>query len=124
MENFICSNCNYSLTIKKTSDAKTNIVVIENPTKFIDYYRTRRDENNQLDIKFQSSNLIDHLDKLKNEADKKSILTFFMYNFRKNISKYNLVCSTCGHEYVLNPETVIYSPPQNGNHSFRTNYNF
>lgn len=43
------------------------------------------------------------------EEDKKGILEFYRYNFRKNISKYNLGCSTCGSEYLLQPETTIYS---------------
>jgi len=46
--------------------------------------------------------------KLK-EAEKTEILESYRRNNRKNISKYNLVCSTCGTEYMLNPETTIYS---------------
>jgi hypothetical protein len=140
MENFICSNCNYSLTIKKTSDAKTNIVVIENSSKFIDYYRNRRDENNQLDIKFNENDLenyfagiiknkVNNADKdlirtknkvndIKiNDADKDLIRKFYRNNIKKNISKYNLLCSTCGHEYVLKPETIIYSLNFKNQHS-------
>ena len=122
MENFICSNCNYSLTIKKTSDSKTVINVITSTNQLVDHYKTKRDENIQLDIKFPETELDDYYANKStrnkvNDADKDLIRTFYKYNIRKNISKYNLVCSTCGHEYVLKPETTIYSLDFKNQHS-------
>lgn len=134
MENFICSNCNYSLTIKKTSDSKTVINIITSPDQLITHYKIKRDENIQLDIKFPEKELDDYYNststsnstknkvndpsKIKvNDPPKDIIYTYYKYNIRKNISKYNLVCSTCGHEYVLKPETTIYSLDFKNQHS-------
>jgi hypothetical protein len=112
MENFICTHCNYSLTIKKTSDSKTRVIDVKKPDQLVDYHNKKEDHQNvQFDIKFDQQELDSYLSsnkKLK-EADKISILQFYRYNYRKNISKYNLGCSTCGTEYMLNPGTTIYS---------------
>jgi hypothetical protein len=140
MENFICSNCNYSLTIKKTSDSKTVINIITTADQLYNHYKTKRDENIQLDIKFNEKDLEDYFAKVNNpdkdlirtknkvndikvndikinEVDKDLIRKFYKNNIKKNISKYNLVCSTCGHEYILKPETIIYSLNFKNQHS-------
>jgi uncharacterized protein YozE (UPF0346 family) len=114
MDNFICTHCNYSLTIKKTTDSKITIVDVKKPKDLIEYYNKKENkEQIQLDIKFELAELEAYLmnNNKKNikDIDKTAILQFYRYNFRKNISKYNLICSTCGTEYMLKPETVIYS---------------
>jgi hypothetical protein len=121
MENFICTTCNYSLTIKKSSDGKTTPIVIKDLTNFlVEFYKKKNGEIVQLDIKFDENSLKKYLENSKNkikDEDKNLILSFYYSNIRKNISKYNLVCSTCGQEYVLNPETIIYSLNFKNQHS-------
>jgi hypothetical protein len=120
MENFICSNCNYSLTIKKSSDAKLRIIEIDTPTKLVsnyENYKVNKDNNILLDIKFELSALDKHLSKNNVKEEERELIRKFYNNFKKNISKYNLVCSTCGHEYILKPETTIYSLNFKNQHS-------
>lgn len=109
---FICSHCNYSLTIKKTSNDDTKIIEIKKPENFIEFYNKKDDKQQyKLDIKFELSELETFINQSKNikKSDISDILQFYTYNFRKNISKYNLVCSTCGSDFMLKPETTIYT---------------
>jgi len=110
MENFICTHCNYSLTIKKTSDSssKTKVIDVKKPGDLIEYYKIN-DQQLHLDIKFELKHLEEYLNNNIKEAEHAGILQFYRYNISKNISKYNLVCSTCSSEYILNPKTTIYS---------------
>ena len=110
MENFICPNDHYSLTISKTTDSK-KVIELKKPENLIEYYKKEDNVNMQFDIKFEQSELDTYLSSSKkiNEGEKKNILKFYNYNLKKNISKYNLKCSQCGHQYVLFPETIIYS---------------
>jgi hypothetical protein len=108
---FICKNCSYSLTIKKTSDAKAKVISIDKADTLIEYF-DRRDEQHQLDIKIELAELEKYLTTSANKkkyTDKKAVIEFFNKHLQKNFTKYNLVCTTCGTEYLLNPETTIYS---------------
>jgi hypothetical protein len=108
MDNFICGNCNFSLTIKKSTE---NIIIkITTPNELIN--ASKVEEHQLLDIKLEKVDLETFLTK-KNikEVERKRIMDFYIEKAsqKKIIAIYNLVCSTCGTEYLLNPETIIYS---------------
>lgn len=46
MADLICSNCNFSLTIKKTSDKKIQQVEVKKPEILIEYYNKKKIINN------------------------------------------------------------------------------
>lgn len=107
MDKFICSHCGYSLTIKKTSNLQ--VVKLTTPIEFINSLKT--EEVAEYDIIFDRQELENYIKK-KKESERQKILTAFdnIINTKRSISKYILKCaSSCGSEYVLEPETVIYS---------------
>jgi len=87
--NFICKNCSYSLTIKKTSDAKTKVISIDRPETLVEYYN-RREEQNQLDIKIELPVLERYLTTLANkkkDIDREDIIRFYEKNIRFNFTR-------------------------------------
>lgn len=109
MDKFICTHCNYSLTIKKANETK--IVKLTTPSEFIN--ATKNEEPIEYDIQIDKPTLEAYLvknTKIKNELKKKYLEDFDRMNSKKRTTaKYILQCSTCGSNYHLEPETVIYS---------------
>jgi hypothetical protein len=108
MDKFICKHCGFSLTIKKSSDVK--IIKITTPTEFIN--ATKNEDNVEYDISLEKSTLETFLTKKHTKTDEKNKLINLyikMSETKRSITKYVLKCTTCGSEYPLQPETVIYS---------------
>jgi hypothetical protein len=108
MNNFICTHCGYSLTIKKSS----NIVVIKitTPIEFINSLKNK--ELVEYDIIFSKDILETYLNTHKKKYDKVSILKSFddITSQTRTVVKYILKCSSsCGTEFPLEPQTTIYS---------------
>ena len=108
MDKSFCKNCKYNLTIKKKSDYKT--ITLHEP---IDFIKLNYNENMSYDIYFNRESLIDYLKNVKkmSKEDKQSKIELFdkLKNIKKTIVKYIYKCFTCGAEYPLEPETIIYS---------------
>ena len=108
MDKFICKHCNYALNIKKTTI--DNMKKISSPNELIAAYKN--DEQDIYEIVFERTILDNFLIK-KNikDAEKVKIVQFYntILNQKKTGSKFMLKCSTCGSEYQLKPETIIYS---------------
>jgi hypothetical protein len=108
MDKFICKHCGFSLTIKKSSD--TQIIKISTPTEFIN--ATKNDDNVEYDISLEKSTLETYMTKKTFKPDEKvRLLNLYiqMAETKRSVTKYVLKCSTCGSEYPLLPETIIYS---------------
>jgi hypothetical protein len=106
MDKFICNKCNFLLTITKTN--LTNTIKISTPNEFINALKL--EEVVEYDLTLERKDLEAHLNK-KNTSNKESILKKYdiMRSQKQIISKYNIKCTSCGENYILHPETVIYS---------------
>ena len=105
MDKFICKHCNFLLTIKKIINNK----MLNNPN---DLLYAIKNPDQIYELKFDKSILETFLDKKEiKDVDKKKYLKFFDLIYqKKNLANiYLLHCSTCGSEYNLEPETIIYT---------------
>ena len=107
MDKFICNKCHYSLTIRKTTD-NVKTVQINSGAEIVSAFN--QDENMNYDVKLSEDDLNNYLSKSKIKDDKKKDIINFYTKLQKNhISKYILKCTSCGENYRLEPETIIYS---------------
>ena len=104
MDKFICKRCNYLLNISKI----TNYKKIDNINDFMYEYNNLEQD---FIINFDKKQLENHINKKNiNDTEKTKILSFYDSIINKNLfNKYILNCPTCGTEYKLEPETVIYN---------------
>ena len=108
MDKFICTKCNFLLTITKSTT--TNTIKISTPTEFINAIKL--DEVVEYDIILERAELENHLIKKNTKNPEKETLlnTYDMFKSQKQLTtKYNIKCTSCGENYILHPETVIYS---------------
>lgn len=108
MDKFICSKCQFLLTITKLTT--TNIKKISTPTEFMNAIKL--DEVIEYEIVLERTDLESFLNKKNMKlVDKNKILDQYdsMRSRKQNISKYIIKCTSCGESYILHPETVIYS---------------
>lgn len=104
----ICKHCGFSLTIKKASDIR--VTKISTVNEFI--IASKNDEQQEYDILLDYQTLEAYLAKKNMKAEeKRKLLDLFitMTNTKRSVTKFILKCTTCGSEYVLQPETTIYS---------------
>ena len=106
MEKFICNKCNSLLTTTKTNTIETT--KISTPGELINAIKL--DEVMEYNITLERKDLEIYLNK-KNIQNKESILKKYdtMRSRKQITTKYNLKCTSCGENYILHPETVIYS---------------
>lgn len=106
MNNLFCKQCKYNLTIKKKNDIK--IITLQEPSEFT---KINIDTINNYELKFTKENLISYLkDKKFSKEEKQQKIDLYENLTNKKLSiKYILKCLTCGNEYPLEPETIIYS---------------
>jgi hypothetical protein len=108
MDKLFCKNCKYHLTIRKTSNFV--IVTIHEPQEFV---KLNYDESTDYDLYFDRESLINYLKELKkiSKEDKQNKLDLYdkIKDIKKSTVKYILKCLTCSSEYLLEPETTIYS---------------
>ena len=108
MDKFICTKCNFLLTITKSTT--TNTIKISTPTEFINAIKL--DEVVDYDIQLERIELENYLIKKNSKSiDKENLLkTYDLFRSQKQITtKYNIKCTSCGENYILHPETIIYS---------------
>ena len=106
MDKFICKHCNFSLNITKASNIQ--VVRINTSTEFVNAMKS--DEIQEYDINIDRSDLENFLKKKKEEERNKLLKKYdAIMQQKKLVTKFILKCSTCGSEYPLQPETVIYS---------------
>lgn len=107
MDKSFCKVCKYNLTIRK-SDYKT--ITIHEP---IDFIKMNYNESMSYDIYFNRDTLVDFLKNIKklSKDDKQHKLELYdkLKNLKKQTIKYIYKCLTCGAEYPLQPNTIIYS---------------
>ena len=108
MDKFICTKCQFLLSITKSSN--TNLIKISTPSEFMNAIKL--DEVVEYDIVLTRDELDTFLTKKNTKTtDKEKILEQYD-NMRSNkqiISKYIIKCTSCGENYILHPETIIYS---------------
>ena len=106
MSNYICDKCNFLLSIAKVSNTQT--IKILTPNEFLSALKL--DEVVEYDIKLERNELETYLTK-KNIKDATDILSKYdsMRSKKQSINKYIIKCTSCGENYKLYPETVIYS---------------
>jgi hypothetical protein len=106
MDKFICNKCKFSLTIQKSTETK--ITKINNPTELINALNS--DIYNDIELKL-SKEVLDNFLSKKKQQEKTRILEYYnkISNSNKVIHKYILKCTTCGENYYLHPETIIFS---------------
>ena len=106
MNQFICNKCNFLLIITKTNIKKT--VKISSPYEFLT--AIRMEEVVEYDITLEKDILEAYLTK-KRSKNKVELLEKYdnIISQKQITSKYNLKCNTCGENYILQPETIIYS---------------
>lgn len=107
MDKFICNKCKFSLTIKKSTETK--ITRINNPTELVSALNS--EIYNDIELNLTKESLDNFLSKKKSQEEKKRILNYYeeISNLGKTIHKYILKCTSCGENYFLHPETIIYS---------------
>jgi hypothetical protein len=109
MQKFICPNCEYLLNIIK-SPTTTKIIKISTPTEFINAIKL--DEVVEYDIQLEKSDLETYLTKKNTKTTEKNHIlnTYDTMKSQKQITtKYNIKCTSCAENYILHPETIIYS---------------
>ena len=109
MDKFICTKCQFLLSITKISNITTK--KISTPIEFIS--ATKSEEVIEYDIVLERNDLNTYLSKntkIKID-DKTKLLEQYdkMRTYKKTISKYIIKCTSCGETYVLHPETIIDS---------------
>jgi len=109
MDKFICTKCNSLLSINKLSNIITKKILT--PIEFIN--ATKSEEVFEYDIVLEKTDLNTYLSKntkIKID-DKTKLLEQYdkMRSYKKTISKYIINCTSCGENYILHPETIIYS---------------
>jgi len=108
MDKFICTKCQFLLSITKSSN--TNLIKISTPSEFMNAIKL--DEVVEYDIVLERTELETFLNKKNTKAiDKEKILEQYdlMRSQKQIISKYIIKCTSCGENYILHPETIIYS---------------
>lgn len=121
MDKFICTKCQFSLTIKKATDTK--IVKISTGAD-LQKAEQNKEEHSEYDIVLTKEELDTFLTK-KKEEEKKKLKDFYnkISNIKRSSTKYIFNCTSCGESYILNPETVIYSLNyKKNNTSFNDDY--
>ena len=105
MDKFICNKCKFSLTIKKSTE--TIITKITTPNELINALNS--EIYNDIELNLSKEVLDNYLSKKK--QDKSRILEYYnkISSSNKIIHKYILKCTSCGENYYLHPETIIYS---------------
>jgi hypothetical protein len=108
MDKFICTKCQFLLIITKSSN--TNVIKISTASEFMSAIKS--EEVVDYDIVLERGELETYLTK-KNVAatERQKILDKYnvMRSQKQIISKYIIKCTSCGENYVLHPETIIYS---------------
>ena len=109
MDKFICTKCQFLLTITKSSN--TNIIKISTPSEFINIINSENVANYELILEKKELEKFISGKKNINTSEKQKILEKYdeMITNKQIISKYIFKCTSCGENYILQPETIIYS---------------
>jgi hypothetical protein len=109
MEKFMCTKCQFSLTIKKATDSKPTKIT-SGAELLVAYNSIDHQEYDIILSEKDFESYINSMKKKDNELISNLRKFYTKLQIQKNIaSKYILKCTSCGESYHLEPETVIYS---------------
>ncbi len=109
MEKFMCTKCQFSLTIKKATDIKPTRIT--NGAELLAAYNS--EDHLEYDLVLAEKDFESYITSMKKKDNEliAKLRTFYtdLQNQKNSASKFILKCTSCGENYHLEPETVIYS---------------